>query len=370
MSKKIAFLKMYSHPINVSIEQMLAKNFPELEVDVIDIGKRIKERKDIILANLFFVFKEYGMEILLRRKKIRECFWRTPFIFKTIKGLVVNILSQDQYEFSFQNQSMFDGSKEGLPHYVYTDHTHLANLRYPDFNKKDLYSQKWINMERDIYHNAVINFTRSNYAAKSIVQDYGCPSEKVICVYAGSNVGTSFDISKEKYKNKNILFVGVDWERKGGPDLVAAFKLVLKVCPDARLTIVGASPKLEVPNCNVVGQVRLDNVSQYYNDASLFCLPSKLEPAALVFLEAAAYELPVVATDVGGTADRVIDGETGFLVKPGDVQGLSKVLIKLIQDPETCRALGENGRRLVLEKYTWEQVGAEIEKYITATISH
>jgi glycosyltransferase involved in cell wall biosynthesis len=367
--KKFAYIRPSPHPINDSIIQTLSENFPNLEVDVINIRELLKKRKTLILANMFFVFIEYGREILLSKKQIRECFWRTPFIFRTIKGLVSSILSRERYEFSIQNQSLFDGSREGLPHYVYTDHTHLANLHYPGFERKNLYSQKWIEMERSIYHNAVINFTRSNYAADSIVQDYGCPPEKVICVYAGSNVGTDFTVNREKYKNKNILFVGVDWKRKGGPDLVEAFKLVLKVYPDARLTIVGSSPKLDIPNCDVVGQVPLQNVNYYYENASVFCLPSRLEPAALVFLEASAHELPVVTTKVGGSADRVIDGETGYLVEPGNVEQLSKMLIELIGNPEKCQTFGENGRRLVLERYTWQKVGNEIAKNIMATIN-
>lgn len=368
MSKKIAFLKMYSHPINISIEKMLAKNFPELEIDVIDVGKLVKKNKALVLENMFFVFREYGLEILLGKKKIRECFWRTPFVFRTIKGLVSSILSKERYEFSFQNQSMFDGSKEGLPHYVYTDHTHLANLRYPGFDRRNLYNQRWIDLERQIYHHAVINFTRSNYAAESIIKDYGCPPGKAICVYAGGNIDTDFVINREKYKNKNILFVGMDWERKGGPDLVEAFKLVLKAHPDARLTIVGCSPDLNIRNCDVIGRVSLEAVKPYYENASIFCLPTKLEPFGISFLEAFAHGLPAVATEIGGIPGIVLNDKTGYLVKPGDVEHLSKVLIDLLGNPEKCQTLGENGRRLVLERFTWERVGAEIAQHIRGTI--
>jgi glycosyltransferase involved in cell wall biosynthesis len=349
--------------------QTLVKQFPDLETDVIHVGDLIKNKKTLILANMFFVFKEYGLEILIGRKKIRECFWRTTYIFRKIKLLVSNLLSKNEHEFSFQFQSLFDGSKEGLPHYVYTDHTHLANLHNPGFEKKDLYSRRWIELERTIYHNATINFARSSNISRSIIEDYSCPSDKVICVYSGSNVGANFKVDKEKYKNKNILFVGVDWKRKGGPELVEAFKRVLKAHPTARLTIVGCSPKLNIPNCDVVGRVPLEGLNHYYERASVFCLPTRLEPFGIVFLEAFAHGLPVVATDIEGIPDFVLGGETGYLVKPGDAEHLSEVLIELIANPEKCQALGENGRRLVLERYSWEKVGAEIAKHIMATIS-
>lgn len=369
MTKKFAYIRPSSHPVNNSIIRTLSEQFPGFEIDVINVGDLVKKRKTLILVNIFFVFIEYGLEILLGKKQIRECFWRTTFIFRTIKKLVSDALLREKYEFSIQNQSLFDGSREGLPHYVYTDHTHRVNLRYPGFKRRDLYSQKWIEMEKSVYHNAVVNFTRTNYAAESIIQDYHCFPEKVICVYAGGNAGTNFDVNKEKYRFKNILFVGVDWERKGGPELVEAFKRVLEIHSTAKLTIVGCSPKLKIPNCNVVGKIALENINYYYESASVFCLPSRQEPAATVLLEAPTHELPVVTTNIGGSVDRVINGKTGYLVKPGDVEQLSKVLIELLDNPDKCQIFGENGRHLILERYNWQKVGAEIAKNIMATIN-
>jgi glycosyltransferase involved in cell wall biosynthesis len=367
MAKKFAFLKLQSHPINDSIMQTLVAHFPDLQMDVIDVGVIAKSSKIIVLTNILFTLKEYGIKIMLGRKKARECFWRTTYIFKVIKAIALNHLSKVKYEFSIQNQSMFDGSKEGLPHYVYTDHTHLANLQYPGVTRKDLYSQRWTELERTIYHNATLNFTRNSLTLKSIIEDYGCSPDKVICVYAGSNVEINVKIDNRKFNNKNILFVGIEWERKGGPELVEAFKRVLKAEPTARLTIVGCSPKLSISNCNVVGYVSLEVLSRYYQEASVFCLPSKLEPYAIAFLEAFAHGLPVVTTDLGIKNDYVTNGENGYLVKLGDIERLSEALVDLIRNPEKCRVMGEKGRRLVLERYTWESVGAAIRHGIVST---
>ncbi len=369
MKRRFAYLKLHVHAINASIQQTLAASFPWLEMDVIDVGQLVKKRRDLVLINLFFVFIEYGLEILLGRKKIRECFWRTPFIFKAIKRLLPDTLTREHYDFSIQNQSMFDGSREGLPHFVYTDHTHLANLRYPGYQRKNMYGKSWIKLERQIYHHAVINFTRSNYATESIVQDYGCSPSKVVCVYAGSNPVPNPVINLERYSKKEILFVGMDWERKGGPDLVKAFKLVLNTYPDARLSIVGCSPKLKQPNCSVIGKVSREEVNRYYDGASVFCLPTRLEPLGISFLEALNHGLPIVATDIASIPDFVIKGQTGYCVKPGDIEQLSTVLVELLDNPRKCLDLGENGRRLAMSRYTWDRVGAEMARYITASIS-
>ncbi len=359
-----------SHPSNAAIVRALAEYFPELQLDAICVSDLIRSRKLLLLANAFWVFIEYGRDIVTRRRKLRDCFYRTTYLFRRTKTLVSERLSEGEYLFSFQHRSLFDGSKDGLPNYVYTDHTHLANLSYPAFDRRDLFSSRWIELEANIYRNARLNFTRSSNVSRSIVEDYGCSPNRVVCVYAGTNVGAHFEIDEAKYCSKNVLFVGIDWERKGGPELVEAFRRVLEVHPDARLTIVGCSPKVDVPNCDVVGKVSLQSLNDYYEKASVFCLPTRLEPFGVVFLEAFAHALPVVATDIGAIPDFVWDGQTGYLVGTGDIEHLAEVLIRLLQNPEHCRTLGEKGRSLVLERYTWEKVGAEIAKNIRNTLGN
>ena len=198
-----------------------------------------------------------------------------------------------------------------------------------------------------------------------MIEQYGCEPEKVICVYAGSNVQILEDeLDDRRYERKNILFVGKDWERKGGPELVEAFKIVLYTHPDAHLTIVGCSPHLNVPNCTVTGPVPLEDVSQYYMNASVFCLPTRLEPFGVVFIEAQSHKLPIVATAIGAIPDFVLNGHNGYLVKPSDVEGLAKALSDLVGDPEKCRTYGENGYRLMEERYNWDKVGARMRQHI------
>ena len=73
-------------------------------------------------------------------------------------------------------------------------------------------------------------------------------------------------------------------------------------------------------------------------------------------LEAMALGRPVVATDVGGTAEIVRDGETGFLVPPGDRAALTRALLELAADPGRAAAMGEAGRRLQRERFTGERM--------------
>jgi len=363
--KRIAFIKhgSFSH-INEHVLDTLAKQFPAYEIDVIDISLVMHHKRNPI-TYLFYI-KEYGLKILFGRVKIFQYLCRTPYEFNKVKKRIKNRLEKKTYTFTFQTQSIFDAGIPGVPHFVYTDHTHLANLYYPGFDKKELCPCSWIALEKSIYRNAALNFTMSSNISSSLVEQYACPPEKVKLVYSGNNstVTVEESLNDDRYSTMNILFVGVDWERKGGPELLEAFKAVLKIYPQATLTVVGCAPELDVPNCEVVGRVPLAEVSTYYNKASVFCLPTRREPFGIVFLEAFAHKLPIVATTVGALPDIVSNGENGFLVAPNDIKQLTGRLIELLGNAEKCKAFGEHGYQSVAGKYTWEGTGQRIKEHI------
>ena len=369
MTKKIAFIRKTLVPLaSVKLQHALQDQFPEYKVNLIDITEIIKARKDILILNALYTFLEYGIPIIRRKKKFKACFFRTRYIFYKIKKLMANYLADEDYVFSVQMQSLYDASKPGLPHFIYTDHTHLANYDYPEVDQSKLYP-KWVNLEQNIYKNATLVFTRSQNITRSVVNQYNCSPEKVICVYAGSNVEVKKVPDDKDYTNKHILFIGKDWQRKGGPDLLEAYKIVLKTHPTAQLTIVGCSPDVDVPNCKIVGRIPLEQVNTYFEDASVFCMPTKLEPFGIVFLEALSYKLPVVATNIGAIPDFIFNNQNGYLVSPGDVNALAQALIKLLNSPEKCKEFGQEGYKIVNRLYIWENTGSLMKKHILSALN-
>ena len=85
----------------------------------------------------------------------------------------------------------------------------------------------------------------------------------------------------------------------------------------------------------------------------MFVHATHFEGSSLVTLEAMAHGLPVVATAAGGIPDKVVDGESGRLVPPGDVPALAAAIAEVARDPERRRRLGARGRELVLERFGW-----------------
>lgn len=370
MKPKIAFLRKGPIPIACQrVAELLQADFPGHQVEIIDLKGVLRARKDILVRAALHVVKDYGLEVLRRRKTLSEAFFATPYIFGEIKRLAERHLSRGGYEFSFQMLSLFDASLAGLPHFVYTDHTVLANLHYPD-GERYLYGRRWIELEHTIYRHARLNFTRSEFVRRSMIEQYGCAPERAVCVYAGYNTPDPdlTGLPPGRWARKNILFVGIDWKRKGGPQLLEAFREVLKSHPDATLTIVGSEPAVDVPHVQVVGRVSLERVAALYREASVFCLPTRLDPAPAVLLEAMSYQLPVVTTAMGALPEFVLEGETGRLVPPGDVHALARTLADLLADPQTCRSMGERGHQRVREEFTWPRAGVELRDHILASL--
>ena len=371
MTKKFAFIRPKPWPLaNVKVADALAGQFPDHEMEIINIEDLVKSRVDVVIINTFFVILTYGKDMAAGTRKFKDAFWRTSYIFNMVKRLLRKKTNGQNFAFTFQMQSLFDCSLPNMPHFVYTDHTHLANLQYADFNIKKLYPQKWVELEKQIYTNASKVFVRSSNIQRSINEQYQQPEGKAICVYAGNNVETKDTVTEDKsYDGQNILFVGIDWERKGGPELVEAFKLVLDKHPSASLIIVGANPDIDMQNVKVLGKIPPAELNSYYAASTIFCLPTRVEPFGIAFLEAMQARLPIVGTNVGAIPDFLQNDWNGIMVKPGDVQGIANGLIKLLDAPDLCRLYGSRNFDLINERYSWQAVSRKFHTHIAEFVN-
>jgi glycosyltransferase involved in cell wall biosynthesis len=368
----IAFISSYEHPSRDNIERTVRIAFPEYRLHNVEVFDLIKKNRHWHLPNLYHLAAEFGGKIAKGDTTLRESYFRTGYVFRRLRDVMAEIIDPERHVFSFQVQSLFDTSVPGVPHFVYTDHTHLSNLAYSFFDPRKLRSPRWLSLEKTIYQNAARIFTRSHNIAADLIKHYAMPPGKIACVYAGANVPVTdnYQAANNGYANQRILFIGSDWVRKGGPILAGAFEEVLRVHPNAHLTIAGSSPALTLPNCSVLGKVSLTELSAHFARSSIFCLPTRVEPFGVAILDAMLHRLPVVATSVGAIPDMVQEGVSGHLVTPGDSQQLAQTLIDLLQNPGRCRRLGDAGYRLVSARYTWPVVGARLRTEILSFLEN
>ena len=118
-----------------------------------------------------------------------------------------------------------------------------------------------------------------------------------------------------------------------------------------------------------LGPLPLTDRADFFASLNVFSMPSRTDSFGIVFLEAWANGLPVVAADAGGVPDVVRDGEAGFLVPFGDLNRLSGSIASLIDDPLMARKLGEAGKKMVAQGYTWEDRFATLEGRVCKLIA-
>lgn len=337
--------------INDAVLAGLRKQFADVEWRVVDVERDIVGRDPLLHARAAIEsVLRYGSAIVTKRQPPRDFFPRIPAVIDAVRTWVRSHVDPADTAFVFQTQSLFDARHPGVPHFIYTDHTYLANRRYPHPKPLLPVAEAWRQMERDLYARAVCSFVSSGFAAESLCEDYGVPEERIEIVFSGSNVAGG---EPGQRNGRVILFVGVDWERKGGPELVAAFREVRASRADAELWIAGCSPAVNEAGVRILGRLTPEQVAECYAQADVFCLPSRMDPSASVLAEAASYGLPIVATPVGGNPERVENGLTGFLCEPQELAGR---LVQLLNEPKLRRKFGEAGRRLVNERFMWESV--------------
>lgn len=312
----------------------------------------------------------YGVGLFTGRHGFRETLWRTPTAMRLMRREVLEAIDELEPEHPFitlQVQSMFDGHVEGVPHFVYTDHTHLANLGYPTFKRRQLFSQAWIDCEREVYANADACFIRSPHVAASLIHDYGVDPADVVYAYAGPSFTADPARPADPGRSTEIVFVGMDWERKGGPALSEAFARVRRAHPEATLTVVGCEPP-EQPGMQATGRLPFAAVSQRLSQGGIFCMPTRIEPFGVALIEAMAHGLPIVSTRVGAVPDIVEDGGNAILVEPDDVEALTAALDAFLSDPERRRAAGVRSLAIAADRYTWDAVIGRLSPRLHAAL--
>jgi glycosyltransferase involved in cell wall biosynthesis len=153
-------------------------------------------------------------------------------------------------------------------------------------------------------------------------------------------------------------------------DVLRSFRLLRDRGVDACLCMVGDGPEREQIE-QLAGDLGLmrdclfpgyqEDVGAFFAAFDAFVLPSGNEGTPVTAIEALASGCPVVATRVGGVPDVVRDGEDGFLVEPGDLEGLADALARLAADPELRQRLGEAGRKRVLPRYAVERLIDDVD---------
>lgn len=206
----------------------------------------------------------------------------------------------------------------------------------------------------------------THWAARSAIDHYKADPEKVHVIPFGANFQNTPDrgtaLTSRPGPTLNLLFVGVNWERKGGPIAVAALRELVARGIDAELTVVGCVPPETVDRDRVTifpfldknDAVQAEKLSSLYLASDFLLLPTRNECYGIVFCEAAAHGVPSISTATGGVSDVIRDGVTGFVL-PMEAGGKDYAdrIMTIVSDKDRLAALRRNARDDYENRLNW-----------------
>jgi glycosyltransferase involved in cell wall biosynthesis len=204
----------------------------------------------------------------------------------------------------------------------------------------------------------------SRWAAERAMKDYGVPQERMHILPFGANFeedpsdqSVASGMAKRGRGECQLLFVGREWERKGGPLAVEIAAELQALGVAVRLHVVGCNPPGLPTFAQVHGLLSKDTpegrnlLHRLYANSDFFVMPSRAEAQGIVFNEAAAYGLPVAAADVGGVSSVVPSGDWGLLLPlDSPARTYAEWLKALYEDRERYEATARRARQDFLNR--------------------
>lgn len=235
-----------------------------------------------------------------------------------------------------------------------------------------------IEVDKRAFQRASYNLLASEWCKSSAIKDYGIPEKKISVVPFGANLDQPPLFAEEKKKENTcrLLFLGVEWERKGGPLALEAFRQLRRMGLSASLHIIGCTPPVDVcdegitviPYLNKNIPAEQERLNAILRQTHFLLLPTRAECAGVVFCEASAYGIPSLTTDTGGVTTYVRNGVNGYAL-PMEANGnaYAQKMYTLFNDFDNYRSLSYTSRQLFEEELNWER-WREKFKAITQTL--
>jgi len=282
-------------------------------------------------------------------------------------------LKRHQYDAIYSNAGVgvfFSNALRNTPSLIDFDSTPVQIDQMEAYTAKQdakpIARLKW-QLFRNMLHSATILHAWSRWAKQSAIDDYGVPAQKIVVNPPGVDLNfwkpgpapmTEID------RPLRVLFVGGDFRRKGGQLLLDWYRT--QRSEQCELHIVTREPVETQPGIFVYHNMQPNSpeLLQLYLQSDLFVLPSLGECFGIATVEAMATGLPVIASDVGGTADIIEPGRNGYIVKGGSVPDLAAAINAILGNAQLRHSMRTQSRYIAEERFDVETNARRTLAYI------
>ncbi len=260
----------------------------------------------------------------------------------------------------------------------------ISNYYENDFKKISMLSRWEANfVERRSLKKSSLIIYPSHWAADSAMNDYKVPADKLFIMPLGANMdftpAREMIFEKEKNKTLTLLYLAVEWERKGGAIAFEALKYLHDVCKiEAKLIVCGCEPPEEfqhpfmevIPFLNKNKPEDHKRFVEILSSVHFLILPTRADCSLLVACEANAYGVPVITTETGGVPDIVKDCINGYcLPYTSDARTYANLIAELYTDKEKYHQLVITSRARFEDELNWDKWADSFSKLYESRIA-
>lgn len=222
----------------------------------------------------------------------------------------------------------------------------------------------------------------SEWVKERAVKSYAISEERIHVLPFGANLDWTPSLEEATRKRDldvcRLLFLGVDWERKGGSTAVAVLRLLVDAGIPVQLTVCGCVPPDGVshPNMEVIpflskrDPAQAARLMQLLEHSTFLFLPTMAEAFGIVFCEASAFGLPSITRNTGGVGAVVEDGVNGYKMAPDEgPEAYAQIILDLYKDPERYHSLCASARQAYDQRLNWDAWGHGAQRVLEGIVN-
>ncbi|NOT52499.1 MAG: glycosyltransferase family 4 protein [Chitinophagaceae bacterium] len=255
-------------------------------------------------------------------------------------------------------------------------YSYFSNL--PAYNLR-----QGIELDRKAFLKTAHCMLASEWCKNSAVNDYGVDPNKISVIPCGANLDAIpqlSDLNLNAPGQCRLLFLGVEWDRKGGDIALETFRLLKEKGINPHLHIIGCVPPHDlsaesaitvIPFLDKNDPAQFQQLQQIFFQTDILLLPTRAECAGVVFSESSAYGIPSITTNTGGVSTYVKDGINGFaLPVEANADAYANKIGQLVSDQQAIQNLKLSSRKHYEEKLNWDLWGQQFAAIAEQLVRH
>jgi glycosyltransferase involved in cell wall biosynthesis len=364
----------------------IRKSLLDQGVDVVSIGPLTNKLQERFLFKLYFRSKKYIIEKIFKKIYIKDHDLVFSWLQSTEAWRKIKYNKDIDAIFALgTNQVAF--IPQGTPLLTYSDATHHSLFSthnyYTGISRNTLHDANRIQSKS--LKRASKSIFSSGWAAKSALEYYKGDPNRIVTIPFGANIFNEpnaedvvASIKNRTLNRINLIFIGVEWERKGGVFVLEVLSELLQTTKYVNLKIFGCNPSIPIELKKYVSvegfiskaDIDSDRLYRSLSEAHFLIVPSNAECYGLVYAEASAYGVPSIARNVGGVSSVVRNGINGYAFDASiSASTVASYIIDQTSTPDKYNELAFSARRLFESDLNWNIAGKRLVAEINEAIN-